>query len=108
MYEFLQRTGDFTFLLVLPTERYGLDNLMNKLSAENLTHIFSHTEKRRVHLQMPKFEIDTDGDLIPTLHSVSMPSHSCSILFVSFSNCNDHHLDIKILKNIILDFKRNI
>ncbi|PSN32808.1 hypothetical protein C0J52_22968 [Blattella germanica] len=62
-----EHSDDFSVLLVLPNERHGLDNLMNHLTAENLTSLFPYGAYKKVKLQWPKFRLNTDTQLIPVL-----------------------------------------
>ncbi|PSN45076.1 Serpin B9 [Blattella germanica] len=66
------RTADFTVLLILPTERHGLDNLLNRLTADNLVNIFNHTGLKDVTLSVPKFRLNSDIDLVGKLQRLGV------------------------------------
>ncbi|KAJ9585040.1 hypothetical protein L9F63_020614 [Diploptera punctata] len=65
-------TSDFTVLLVQSTEKHGLDNMLNQMTAQNLTNIIKHTGQKRVNLQVPKFRLKTDSNLSDVLKKLGM------------------------------------
>ncbi|KAJ9585042.1 hypothetical protein L9F63_020616 [Diploptera punctata] len=60
-------TSDFSVLLVLPTERHGLNNVLERLTADNLISLLNYTDFKRVTLSVPKFQLNSDINLITTL-----------------------------------------
>lgn len=65
-------TNEFTVLLVQSTERHGLDNLLNQITAENLTNFISQRGQKRVNLQVPKFRLKTDSNLRDVLQGLGI------------------------------------
>jgi len=55
---------NFKFLLVLPTKRFGLDDVLVKLKEKDLTNLISSLQLRMVSkLEVPKFKLETQMDL---------------------------------------------
>jgi len=55
---------NFKFLLILPTKRFGLDEVLLKLKGNDLMSLISSLQLRNVsNLEVPKFKIDTQMDL---------------------------------------------
>ncbi|KAJ9585041.1 hypothetical protein L9F63_020615 [Diploptera punctata] len=64
--------AEFTVLLILPSEKHGLEELVNRLTADNLTNIISHHGFKRVTLQFPTFRLKSDSNLENLLQALGV------------------------------------
>ncbi|XP_069685958.1 alpha-1-antitrypsin-like protein GS55-MS [Periplaneta americana] len=62
----------FTMLLVLPIIKYGLKDVIQRLTPEILTELFSEKNEHLVRLSLPKFKIQKETDLIPVLKNLGL------------------------------------
>ena len=79
-YEF-QSTRNVTLLLVLPSERHGLEHLMERLTGEHVLQFFNYSSPEHwepVQVTVPPFNINASIDLIPHLSKVRVMHYIAS------------------------------
>ncbi|XP_069695553.1 leukocyte elastase inhibitor-like [Periplaneta americana] len=62
----------FYMLLILPEEKHGLKNMINKLRLVHMRKIFEMRETRPVKLSIPRFRLSVDGDVTPVLQQLGV------------------------------------
>ncbi len=58
--------------IILPKEKYGIQNIDKILNTEILSNILSSTKKTKIKLTIPKFKIETSCDLQKPLQEVGL------------------------------------
>lgn len=67
--------NEFAMIIVLPNRRHGLEQLIQNLAAYEITNIFKQLEssyKKKVFLEMPKFNIASTFSLVNALNQVQI------------------------------------
>lgn len=64
--------GAYSMTLVLPKTGYSTSNVLSALTPESLNQTISTLNKQKVELYLPRFKVECDFDLIPTLQSLGM------------------------------------
>ena len=65
--------GDrLSMILILPAERYGIEELESAISTEMLQELQNNTSPTEVKVRMPKFEMSTNYNLIPALKAMGI------------------------------------
>ncbi|MGA1873485.1 MAG: serpin family protein [Thermoplasmatota archaeon] len=64
---------ELSMLLLLPEEKDGLSNLVSDLSVELLDDVRSGLSEQKVSVNLPKFKLETDYELIESLSDLGMP-----------------------------------
>jgi serpin B len=62
----------YSMLVVLPDQGKDLASVVEKLDAGTLSDVIDATSPRQVELRLPRFTVETDLDLNPTLVSMGM------------------------------------
>ena len=71
-YQFLEipyETLSFSMFLILPRERFGLNNVIKNIDISDLLNMMSTTTKQKVEITIPKFTVESAFDLQKTLES---------------------------------------
>uniref|UniRef100_A0A7E4V4T0 SERPIN domain-containing protein n=1 Tax=Panagrellus redivivus TaxID=6233 RepID=A0A7E4V4T0_PANRE len=58
--------------IILPTERYGLDDLVNNLNGATLAQLLSKRDTEKVNVKLPKFKIEGEFELTETLQKLGI------------------------------------
>ncbi|MBN1389150.1 MAG: serpin family protein [Candidatus Thermoplasmatota archaeon] len=64
---------ELSMLLLLPRENDGLNDLVNGLSIDLLDDVNDGLSEEKVSVNLPKFRLETDYDLVPPLSDLGMP-----------------------------------
>ena len=64
--------NELSMFVLLPTKHDGLPSLEQQLNRRNLEQWLSTVEKREVEVYLPKFKMETEFDLVPTLKALGM------------------------------------
>ncbi|XP_069676920.1 serine protease inhibitor 42Dd-like [Periplaneta americana] len=64
--------SEFSMLLVVPDERYGLNNVVNNLPGEKLLSFIKFSGFREVNLELPKFKFENTSELKETLQGMEL------------------------------------
>lgn len=83
---------EFSMLLVMPLERWGLENLMRSMSFddfEDLTNNVGSYRKKNVHLKLPKFSIKSSFSLVNTLIKLGLTSPFTSLSNIPYMAYNE-------------------
>lgn len=64
--------GAYSMTLVLPKTGHSTSSVLSALTPESLNQIVSGLMKQKVGLYLPRFKVECDFDLIPTLKSLGM------------------------------------
>uniref|UniRef100_A0A7S4LET1 Serpin domain-containing protein n=1 Tax=Eutreptiella gymnastica TaxID=73025 RepID=A0A7S4LET1_9EUGL len=67
--------GRLSLIIILPNERYGLKNVENKLPSYDLNQVNTKLMmalKRKTHVHLPRFQIETGHELVQPLQSVGV------------------------------------
>jgi serine protease inhibitor len=72
MVELPYKGGDLSMVVLVPQSADGLAALEEKLASERLAGWMAALKSRTLNVEMPKFRVDTNYDLIPTLKSLGM------------------------------------
>lgn len=68
--ELTYANSNFTFLIILPSKRTGLDDLENRLKDYNLTKLFDKMTINNATIHIPKFRVETEIHLNSILKNV--------------------------------------
>lgn len=66
--------NEFAMIIIIPNRRLALEELLNNLDAYQITSIFKQLDssyKKKVFLEMPKFNIGSTYSLVSTLNQVN-------------------------------------
>ena len=63
---------DFSMVIILPDERFGLKIVIEKLDVETIENIKKNVIRKNVLLEMPKFKIEYEANLNKTLRSLGI------------------------------------
>ncbi|QDT60094.1 Serpin (serine protease inhibitor) [Stieleria bergensis] len=64
--------NELSMFVLLPTKHDGVPSLEQQLNRRNLEQWLSTVEKREVEVYLPKFKMETEFDLVPTLKALGM------------------------------------
>jgi serpin B len=64
--------GDLSMIVVLPQEKTGLPGLEKLLTGGNVQKWISHLGEREVRLFLPRFRLETEYDMKPSLQALGM------------------------------------
>ncbi|CAN7936951.1 unnamed protein product [Ixodes hexagonus] len=65
---------EYSMVIVLPASKTGLPQVRDALTVQKLQDITSRLSAKRVILTLPKFELQTNYDLVPTLKQMGLKS----------------------------------
>lgn len=63
IFHFLTQNERYSFLILLPNERNGLQAMIDELSPTTVPDVISHLEEESIDISIPKFSIDTTGGI---------------------------------------------
>ncbi len=66
--------NELSMFVLLPSRHDGVPGLEQQLNRRNLEQWLSTVEKREVEVYLPKFKMETEFDLVPTLMALGMPT----------------------------------
>nr|CAD7195494.1 unnamed protein product [Timema douglasi] len=66
------RGEEFSMVVVLPNERHGLNKLIDRLTATDLSNMASTRTNKRVRLFLPRFKLNSQSQLIPVLQQLGV------------------------------------
>jgi len=66
------KSDELSMVIMAPKRHDGLASLESRLTLENLGQWLSRLEQRRVHVSLPKFELETQCNLKKTLQAMDM------------------------------------
>ena len=64
--------NELSMIILLPTDKNGMEKLETDLSIENIIQWTSHTNKQKVRVFLPTFRITSQSDLSQSLKSIGM------------------------------------
>lgn len=89
--------GAYSMTLVLPKTGYSTTSVLSTLTPESLNQTISTLIKQKVALYLPRFKVECDFDLIPTLQSLGMKLAFTP--FANFSGISDESIRISDVKH---------
>ena len=63
---------DFSLVLIVPTEKFGLSKVEKALTAEKFQDLFKHMNSSKVYLGLPKMKMEHDLNLVATLKDMGV------------------------------------
>nr|CAD7454201.1 unnamed protein product [Timema tahoe] len=63
---------EFSMVVVLPNERHGLNKLIGRLTATDLSNMASTRTNKRVRLFLPRFKLNSQSQLVPVLQQLGV------------------------------------
>lgn len=57
-------------VIILPTERHGLNAAIDKITESDLKNILSKPDKEKIFVMMPKFSLSEKGSVVGSLKKV--------------------------------------
>ncbi|CAN7995236.1 unnamed protein product [Ixodes hexagonus] len=64
----------YSMVILLPDERTGFSELKKALSVKELANLPKKLELKEVNVRLPKFELNTEYDLVPVLKKLGLKS----------------------------------
>jgi serine protease inhibitor len=72
MLELPYKGGDLSMVAIVPQDAGGLEELETKLSGDALQNWIGKLQRRAVHVYLPKFKLETEYPMKPTLVAMGM------------------------------------
>lgn len=63
---------EYSMTIILPTERHGLNAVINKITDSDVTNILNKQDKERVYLKMPKFTLSQKESVVGSLKQLGI------------------------------------
>jgi serpin B len=91
--------ADLSMVILLPSETEGLQALESELTLANLNLWLSHLSEEEVHVGLPRFRLETEYTLNPSLEQLGMrAAFTPSADFSNITDEPDWFLDIVVHK----------
>lgn len=63
---------EFSMVLVLPSQKHGLDELVKRLTSQDLNNMFNTRTTKQVILNIPRFKLSSSTSLVPALQTLGV------------------------------------
>ena len=64
--------SEISMKIILPKERYGLDDVIKTLTLAELSKHLSKEERKQVIVKIPRFEVNANFDAVQTLKNIGI------------------------------------
>ena len=103
MVELLYKKDSMSAIILLPKEKININNYISNLNDEKLQQIFKRMRNVKVHLELPKFELEFSSSLKSTLQKLGMdqPFNKSTADFSEMRKEKDIYIDEVIQKTFL-------